>query len=103
MIEFVTRPVRQPAAIVATMSFSISWTMSRSGHIERVEPTAGISGGEVAVVYGELSSDLAKRISVKFAEQPAHLVAAMQRRTLVTVPELDHGGETMVSISVGET
>jgi|SRR5437773_4042048 len=77
--------------------------MSRSGHIERIEPNAGISGGEVAIVYGELSSDLAKRIIVQFDEQPAHITAATQGRALVTVPELDHAGEIRVSLSIGET
>src|SRR5437773_3208087 len=77
--------------------------MSRSGHIERIEPNAGISGGEVAIVYGELSSDLAKRIIVQFDEQPAHITAATQGRALVTVPELDHAGEIRVSVSIGET
>jgi len=76
--------------------------MSKSGQIERVEPTAGISGGEVAIVYGELSSDLAKRVSVQFDEQPAHIVAATQTRALVTVPELDHTGETKVAVGIGE-
>jgi sugar lactone lactonase YvrE len=74
--------------------------MSRSGHIERVQPTAGISGGEVAVEYGELSSDLAKRMSIRFDQESAHLIANSQNRALVLIPELDHGGETQIAVAI---
>lgn len=74
--------------------------MSRSGHITSVEPAAGISGGEVAIEYGELSSELAKRFSVRFGAEQAHIVAARQGRALTLVPELTEGGETDVAIAI---
>ena len=76
--------------------------MSRSGHIQRVEPTAGISGGEVAVEYGELSSDLARRVRIRFAEEPAHIIAAAQSRALVLVPDLDQAGETEITVTIAD-
>ncbi len=74
--------------------------MSRSGHVTRVDPAAGISGGEVAIEYGELSRDLARRFGVRFGEEPAHIVAATQGRALTLVPEFAGGGQAEVSISV---
>lgn len=74
--------------------------MSRSGHVTRVDPAAGISGGEVAIEYGELSRDLARRFVVRFGDEPAHIVAATQGRALTLVPEFIDGGQPEVSISV---
>jgi sugar lactone lactonase YvrE len=74
--------------------------MSRSGQVTRIDPPAGISGGEVAVEYGELSSDLARRFDVRFDGEPAHIVAATQVRALTLVPETTRGGQAEVSISV---
>lgn len=74
--------------------------MSRSGQVTRVDPAAGISGGEVAIEYGELSSDLAKRFGIRFGEEQAHIVAATQERALTLVPEFTGGGQTEVSISI---
>ena len=74
--------------------------MSRSGQVTRVDPAAGISGGEVAIEYGELSSDLAKRFGVRFGDEQAHIVAATQERALTLVTEFNEGGQTKVSISV---
>lgn len=72
--------------------------MSRSGHVTRVDPAAGISGGEVAIEYGELSRDLAKRVGIRFGAEQAHIVAATQARALTLVPEFNSGGLTGVSI-----
>ena len=62
--------------------------MSRSGHVTKVDPAAGISGGEVAIEYGELSRDLARKFAVRFGNEQAHIVAATQGRALTLVPDL---------------
>jgi sugar lactone lactonase YvrE len=78
--------------------------MSRSGHITRIDPAAGISGGEVAIEYGELSRDLAGRVGIRFGSEMAHIVAATQKRALSLVPESSFGGPTDVSVLIdGET
>jgi sugar lactone lactonase YvrE len=74
--------------------------MSRSGHVTKVDPAAGISGGEVAIEYGELSRDLARKFGVRFGNEQAHIVAATQGRALTLVPEFTAGGETEVSIAI---
>jgi hypothetical protein len=76
--------------------------MSRSGHVTRIDPAAGISGGEVAIEYGELSHELARRINVRFGDQQAHVVAATQVRALTLVPAFGVGGETEVSIAIDD-
>ena len=76
--------------------------MSRSGHVTKVDPAAGISAGEVAIEYGELSQDLAKKVNVQFGSDRAHLVAVTQRRAMALVPEINKGGEIEVSLVIGE-
>src|SRR5438132_7219715 len=71
-------------------------TIARDAHALKIRQLNSARIADNDVLHITLAID-------EHAELPAHLVAAMQRRTLVTVPELDHGGETMVSISVGET
>jgi sugar lactone lactonase YvrE len=78
--------------------------MARSGHVTRVDPAAGIPGGEVAIEYGELSRDLAKRVGIRFGREDAHIVAATQTRALTLVPDFNGGGPTEVSLLLeGET
>jgi sugar lactone lactonase YvrE len=76
--------------------------MSSRAHIDRVDPPAGISGGEVSIEFAKLSPDDAKTLSVKFDSSPAHVTAATHKRALVLVPKLDSGGECEVSLSLGE-
>ena len=67
-----------------------------------MDPAAGISGGEVAIEYGELSHDLTKEFTVRFGEEQAHIVAGAQARSLALVPELQNGGEVEVAIAIGQ-
>src|SRR5260221_3679325 len=76
--------------------------MSSPAQIERVDPPAGISGGEVSVEFAKLSPDDAKTLNVNFDGSPAHLSAATHKRALVLVPKLDGGGECDVSLSLAE-
>jgi sugar lactone lactonase YvrE len=76
--------------------------MSRSGHVSKVDPAAGISGGEVAIEYGELSRDLASRFIIRFDGEQAHITAANQTRALALVPELLQNDQVEVSTTVGD-
>jgi sugar lactone lactonase YvrE len=76
--------------------------MSSRAHIERVDPPAGISGGEVSIEFASLSPGDAKTVSVKFKGSPAHVSAVTYKRALVLAPNLDSGGECEVSLSLGE-
>jgi len=76
--------------------------MSKSKHIERVDPPAGISGGEVTIELAEPTRTEVKQLTVWFGDQKAHLVAWTQRRVLALVPDIDQGGEVEISISYGE-
>jgi len=76
--------------------------MRSLAQIERVEPAAGISGGEVSVEFAKLSPDDAKTLNVNFNGSSAHVSAATYKRALVLVPNLDSGGECEVTLSLGE-
>jgi sugar lactone lactonase YvrE len=76
--------------------------MSSRAHIERVDPAAGISGGEVSIEFARLSPNDAKTLSVKFDGSPAHLIAATHKRALVFASRLDAGGDVEVSLHQGE-
>jgi len=76
--------------------------MGSRADIARVNPPAGISGGEVLIEFAKLSPDDARTLSVNFDNSPAHLTAAMHERALVLVPILDGGGDCEVSLSLAE-
>jgi sugar lactone lactonase YvrE len=76
--------------------------MTSRAHVERVDPPAGISGGEVSIEFANLSPDDAKTMTVTFDGSPAHVTAATHKRALVMVPQLDGGGDCDVSLSLGE-
>ncbi len=76
--------------------------MSSRAHIERVDPAAGISGGEVSIEFAKLSPRDAKTLSVKFDGNPVHVIASTHKRALVLAPKLDAGGVFEVSLHQGE-
>src|SRR6266404_5057638 len=76
--------------------------MSSRAHIERVDPPAGISGGEVSIEFANLSPGEGRTLSVEFDGSPAHVSAATHKRALVLVPKFDGGGDCDVSLSRGE-
>ena len=76
--------------------------MRSRGHIDRVDPPAGISGGEVSVELADLSPESAKTLSLRVGGSPAHVTAATRKRALVVVPKLDAGGDFEVTLHQGE-
>lgn len=65
--------------------------------IERIDPAAGIPGGEVTIECARESVNSAPPLSVWFQDEPAHVVAATPSRALVLVPELIAGARVEVS------
>src|ERR1044072_2793956 len=77
--------------------------MSRAGRIVRIDPAAGIPGGEVVIECEGFDTSTLRSCSAWFAGQRAALVGASQRRVLAIVPELEASGEVQVSLeSEGE-
>jgi len=74
--------------------------MSNAGNVTKLEPAAGIPGGEVAVECSGLSSDTGD-YDVWFAGERARVVAATAQRALVLVPALKRGGDVEVSVGSG--
>jgi hypothetical protein len=76
--------------------------MSGGAHIERVDPAAGISGGEVSIEFANLSPGDAKTLSIKFDDSPAHITAATHKRALALAPKLEVGGDIEISLHQNE-
>lgn len=72
--------------------------MSETGRIVRINPVAGIPGGEVAIECADFDTSLIRTCSSWFEESSARLVAVSTRRVLAIVPELVGGGETHVTL-----
>src|SRR5215471_5871730 len=74
--------------------------MKSSGQVIKVDPAAGISGGEIAVEYGEVSADVARKLDIRFDATPAHVTALNKRRALALIPDQPAFGETEVAMVV---
>ena len=72
---------------------------SNPNHIERINPAAGIPGGEVVIECAGNSQDSSPTLRVWFQDKPAHVVAATRDRALVLVPDLDGAAEIEVSVA----
>ncbi len=72
--------------------------MSKPNQIHRIDPAAGIPGGEVVIECARESGNGARTLNVWFQDKPAHVVAATRERALVLVPDLDGGAEIEVSV-----
>jgi sugar lactone lactonase YvrE len=70
--------------------------MTRAGRIVRVDPAAGIPGGEVAIECAGLDTDNLRTCGCRFGGARSHLVGLSTRRALALVPELDARGEIEV-------
>ena len=72
--------------------------MNDAKQIERIDPAAGIPGGEVAIECDNHSPNSTQTLTVWFHDRPAHVVAATPHRALVLVPDLTLGAEIEVSV-----
>jgi sugar lactone lactonase YvrE len=73
--------------------------MKESVSIKNIHPRAAIAGGEIGIELDEGAANTARPSRVFVDETEARIVAASQRRILALVPQIDQGGEVMVSIS----
>jgi sugar lactone lactonase YvrE len=73
--------------------------MSRAGRILRVDPGAGIPGGEIVIECAEFETHPLNACRVRFQGERAHLVGLNARRALAIVPEGLPGGQVEVTMS----
>lgn len=70
--------------------------------ITRVDPAAGISGGEVAVAYTGITPEGSRGLGVLFDAKPAHITAVGRGRALVSIPELSAAGGIEIVVITAE-
>jgi sugar lactone lactonase YvrE len=75
--------------------------MSRAGRIVRVDPAAGIPGGEVVIECDGLDTSHLRSCGCRFDGERAHLVGLSPRRVLALVPETSARGEIDVLLESG--
>src|SRR5438132_5859780 len=79
--------------------YTLIWNeMAKTKQIERIDPPAGIPGGEVVIEVSGATSNGGHPLQAWFGDKPAHVVAATGKRALVLVPELNNGVEIEVSV-----
>jgi hypothetical protein len=76
--------------------------MSDPIRITRVDPAAGISGGEVTVAYAGVTAEGSRELGVLFDAKPAHITAIGRGRALVSIPELSAEGGIEVVLLTAE-
>ena len=72
--------------------------MGTAGAILRVDPAAGIPGGEVVIECAEFAANQIRACRALFQGESAHLVGANARRVLAIVPEGLPGGEVELNL-----
>jgi Gluconolactonase len=72
--------------------------MSGAGQIKRVNPAAGIPGGEVVVECEGFDTSHLNSCACLFDGERAHLVGASTRRVLALIPENSFGGKVDVTL-----
>ncbi|MDQ3684206.1 MAG: gluconolaconase, partial [Acidobacteriota bacterium] len=77
--------------------------MSGAGRIVRIDPAAGIAGGEVVIECEGLDREDVRSCRVMFGDERAWLIGASPRRMLAVVPELDDGHAIEVWLDKGAT
>lgn len=70
--------------------------MTDSLQITRVDPAAGIAGGEVRVEYKSASWQDPRELEILFDGKAAHLTASGRGRALAVIPDIDEAGEIEV-------
>ena len=76
--------------------------MSGAGRVVRIDPAAGIAGGEVVIECEGLDREDVRSCRVMFGDERAWLVGASPRRMLAVVPELDGGHVVEVTLTKGD-
>ena len=76
--------------------------MSDPIRIIRIEPAAGISGGEASVAYTGVTAEGSRGLAVLFDAKPAHITAIGRGRALVSIPELSAEGAIEVVLLTAE-
>src|ERR687884_1950823 len=72
--------------------------MSGAGQIVRINPAAGIPGGEVVIECENFDTSDLRSCSAWFNGTRAQLVGASTRRVLAIVPEIEEGTKVQVSL-----
>ncbi|HKZ81661.1 MAG TPA: hypothetical protein VJ124_25560 [Pyrinomonadaceae bacterium] len=76
--------------------------MTKAGQIIRIDPPAGIAGGEVVIECDGFDTSDPSRCAVWFGDQRAPLVALGPKRVLAVVPELKQVGAVEVKLQSDE-
>ena len=82
--------------------YSFCKSMSDPVQITRVDPAAGISGGEVSVAYAGVTPEGVRGLGILFDAKPAHITAAGRGRALVLIPDLSAEGGIEIVVLTGE-
>lgn len=72
--------------------------MSEPNRIERVDPGAGVAGGEVVIECREFDTSQTRRSRILFDGVEGHVVGLSTRRVVALVPDLNHSGEVKVAL-----
>lgn len=72
--------------------------MNDSGRIRRIEPGAGITGGEILIEGDQFDTSRGRSCRPLFDGVAGHLVGISTRRMLAVVPELNHSGQIQISV-----
>lgn len=75
--------------------------MSGAGQIVRIDPAAGIPGGEVLVECAGFEAGRDASCGCLFDGERSHLVGASTRRVLALIPENNFGGTVEVKLECG--
>src|SRR2546430_17198799 len=79
--------------------YTLIWNeMVKTKQIERIDPPAGIPGGEVVIEVSGATSKGGHALQAWFGGEPAHIVAATGMRALALVPELNNEGQSRALI-----
>jgi len=72
--------------------------MSEAPRITRVDPAAGICGGEVRVAYAGVTRQASRALGFLFAGEPALISAAGHGHALVSIPDLSAEGKIGIAL-----
>lgn len=98
-------PGTKPDASVCEIAYPKSrkgGEMSEAGRIVRIDPGAGITGGEVIIECADFDTRDLRSCRALFDGTRAWLVGASPRRVLAIVPELTRSGEVGVTLESGD-